>query len=56
MPGRFETVERSRENFKKNGLEITAKNITKTWFIKGEEAKYFDICIDAGKQTLYRDG
>ena len=51
MPGRFETVERSRENLKKNGLEITAKNITKTWFIKGEEAKYFDICIDVGKQT-----
>ena len=51
MPGRFETVERSRENFKKNGLEITAKNIAKTWFIKGEEAKYFDICIDSGKQT-----
>ena len=51
MPGRFETVERSRENLKKNGLEITAKNITKTWFIKGEEAKYFDICVDVGKQT-----
>ena len=51
MPGRFETVDQSRENLKKNGLDITAKNITKTWFIKGEEAKYFDICIDAGKQT-----
>ena len=51
MPGRFETVEQSRENLKKNGLEITAKNIAKTWFIKGEDAKYFDICIDAGKQT-----
>ena len=51
MPGRFETVEQSRENLKKSGLEITAKNIAKTWFIKGEEAKYFDICIDAGKQT-----
>ena len=31
--------------------KITAKNIAKTWFIKGEHAKYFDICIDAGKQT-----
>ena len=51
MPGRFETVDQSRENLKKNGLEITAKNIAKTWFIKGEHAKYFDICIDAGKQT-----
>jgi len=51
MPGRFETVDQSRENIKKSGLEITAKNIAKTWFVKGEEAKYFNICIDAGKQT-----
>jgi len=51
MPGRFETVEQSRENLKKKGLETTAKNIAKTWFVKGEEAKYFDICIDSGKQT-----
>jgi len=39
------------ENLKKKGLEITATNIAKTWFIKGEAAKYFDICIEAGKQT-----
>jgi len=51
MPGRFETVDQSRENLKKNGLEITAINIAKTWFIKGEDAKYFDICVEAGKQT-----
>jgi len=50
MPGRFETIDQSRENLKKNGLEITAKNIAKTWFVKGEEAEYFDICIEAGKQ------
>ena len=50
MPGRFETVDESRENLQKKGLEITAKNIAKTWFIKGENAKYFDICIEAGKQ------
>jgi len=51
MPGRFETVEQSRENLKKKGLEVTANNIAKTWFIKEEDAKYFDICIEAGKQT-----
>ena len=51
MPGRFETVEQSRENLKKKGLETTAKNIAKSWFVKGEKAKYFDICIEAGKQT-----
>ena len=51
MPGRFETVDQSRDNLKKKGLEITAKNIAKTWFIKGENAKYFDICINVGKQA-----
>ena len=51
MPGRFETIDQSRENFKKKGLKITAQNIAKTWFVKGEDAKYFDICIEVGKQT-----
>jgi pimeloyl-ACP methyl ester carboxylesterase len=51
MPGRFETVDQSRDNLKKNGLEIMARNIAKTWFVKGENAKYFDICINAGKQA-----
>ena len=51
MPGRFETVDQSRENFKKKGLIIAAKNIARTWFIKGEKANYFDICIESGKQT-----
>jgi pimeloyl-ACP methyl ester carboxylesterase len=51
MPGRFETVEQSRENLRKNGLQIMARNIAKTWFIKGENAKYFDICIEVGKET-----
>ena len=51
MPGRFETVDQSRENIKKNGLEVTAKNIAQTWFVLGEKAKYFDLCLEAGKQT-----
>ena len=51
MPGRFESVNESRENLKKNGLETMARNIAKTWFVKGENAKYFDICIEVGKQT-----
>ncbi len=28
-----------------------ARNIAKTWFVKGENAKYFDVCIETGKQT-----
>jgi len=51
MPGRFVTVDQSRENINKNGLEVTAKNIAQTWFVLGEKAKYFDLCLEAGKQT-----
>jgi len=51
MPGRFETVDASRENLKKKGLKKMARNIAKTWFVKGEDAKYFDVCIEAGRQT-----
>jgi pimeloyl-ACP methyl ester carboxylesterase len=51
MPGRFETVDESRRNLKKNGLKTMVKNIAKTWFVKGEKAKYFDVCIEAGMQT-----
>ena len=51
MPGRFETVDESRENLKKKGLKTMARNIAKTWFVKEEDAKYFDVCIEAGTQT-----
>ena len=51
MPGRFETVDQSRENLKKKGLEIVSRKIAKTWFTKGEDAKYFKTCVEAGKQT-----
>jgi pimeloyl-ACP methyl ester carboxylesterase len=51
MPGRFETVDQSRENLKKKGLETVARNIAKTWFTKGEDSKYFKTCVEAGQQT-----
>tara|TARA_B100000029_G_scaffold159301_1_gene154966 strand:+ start:3027 stop:3782 length:756 start_codon:yes stop_codon:yes gene_type:complete len=51
MPGRFETVDETRENLKTKGLEIIAKNIAKTWFVEEDKAKYFNVCIEAGKQA-----
>jgi len=51
MPGRFETIEQSRKNLKKNGLSITAQRIAKTWFVKEEKAKYFYLCLEAGRTT-----
>jgi pimeloyl-ACP methyl ester carboxylesterase len=51
IPGRFETIDQSRKKLKINGLENTAYRIAKTWFIKEDKAKYFHLCIEAGKQT-----
>ena len=28
-----------------------ARNIAKTWFVDGEDAKYFEVCIEVGTQT-----
>ena len=51
IPGRFETMDESREKLKKNGLEITAYRIAKTWFVEEDKSKYFYLCEDAGKAT-----
>ena len=51
IPGRFETIDQSREKLKINGLESTAYRIAKTWFIKEDGAKYFYLCEQARKQT-----
>ena len=40
-----------RKKLKKNGLEITAHRIAKTWFIEEDKSKYFYLCNEAGKQT-----
>ena len=53
MPGRFETVEQSSEILKKKGLRFTVEKIAKTWFINGENAKYFKICVDSGMQSSF---
>ena len=51
LPGRFETIDQSREKLKTNGLEVTAHRIARTWFIEKEKSKYFYLCDEAGKQT-----
>jgi pimeloyl-ACP methyl ester carboxylesterase len=51
IPGRFETIDQSREKLKIDGLEATANRIAKTWFIEEDKSKYFYLCDQAGKQT-----
>ena len=51
MPGRFETLDQSRERLKKTGLNITVKRIAKTWFVNSEKAKYYNLCLDSGNSA-----
>ena len=51
MPGRFETIDQSREKLKNEGLEVVANRIAKTWFTEGDKANYFYLCSKAGRQT-----
>ena len=51
IPGRFETIDQSREKLKINGLDVTVHRIAKTWFIEEDKSKYFYLCEEAGKQT-----
>jgi len=51
IPGRFETIDQSRDKLKIDGLKNTAYRIAKTWFIKKDKAKYFYLCEKAGEQT-----
>ena len=51
VPGRFESMDQSREKLKKTVLEKTAYRIAKTWFVKEENSKYFYLCSNAGKET-----
>ena len=51
VPGRFETMDQSKEKLQKEGLKITSHRIAKTWFVREEKAKYFYLCLDAGRAT-----
>ncbi len=49
LPGRFETFERSIERIGEEGLEATAARITATWFVEGEAAALYPLCLEAGR-------
>jgi pimeloyl-ACP methyl ester carboxylesterase len=54
MPERFETIDQSRERLKTEGLSDTAYRIAKTWFVDEDQAKFFDLCLKAGKLTTIK--
>ena len=51
IPGRFETLDASRERLKKEGIIETVKRVPKKWFVDGDKAKYYYLCENAVKET-----
>ena len=49
IPGRFESLDTSRERLKKEGIKETVKRVSKKWFVKEDKAKYFYLCENAAK-------
>ena len=50
IPGRFETIDTTRERLKKDGLKKTISRVPQKWFIEGSKAKYYYFCENAVKK------
>ena len=49
IPGRFESMDTTRERLKKDGLKETVNRVPKKWFVEGNKAKYYYLCENAVK-------
>ena len=50
IPGRFESIDISRERLRKEGIKETVRRVPKKWFVEGDKAKYFYLCENAAKE------
>tara|TARA_Y100000590_G_scaffold7181_1_gene9211 strand:+ start:147 stop:899 length:753 start_codon:yes stop_codon:yes gene_type:complete len=50
IPGRFESIDASRERLRKEGIKETIRRVPKKWFVEEEKAKYFYLCENAAKE------
>tara|TARA_B100000700_G_scaffold24486_1_gene23711 strand:- start:203 stop:955 length:753 start_codon:yes stop_codon:yes gene_type:complete len=51
IPGRFESLDKSIERLKKEGIDETVKRIPPKWFVKGNLAENYYLCENAVKKT-----
>lgn len=51
LPGRFETIQRSRERLHTDGLEPTLQRIAATWLVDGEQSVGYQPCLETGRKT-----
>ena len=51
IPGRFETIDETREKLKKDGTEVSFSRVPKKWFVKGDKDKNYYLCKNAVKDV-----
>ena len=51
IPGRFETIDETREKLKKDGIDISFSRVPKKWFVKGDKDKNYFLCSNAVKNV-----
>ena len=51
IPGRFETIDETREKLKKDGIELSFSRVPKKWFVKGDKDKNYFLCKNAVKDV-----
>ena len=51
IPGRFETIDQTREKLKKEGTDISFSRVPKKWFVKGDKDKNYFLCSNAVKNV-----
>ena len=47
IPGRFETMDETREKLKKEGEKISFSRVPPKWFVKGDKDKNYFLCENA---------
>lgn len=51
MPRRFESFDESARRLNLEGLEATMERIAATWFVEGQAAPYYPLCLESGRGT-----
>ena len=51
IPGRFETMDETREKLKKEGVQLSFSRVPLKWFVKGDKDKNYFLCENAVKNV-----
>ena len=51
IPGRFETIDETREKLKKDGPKVSFSRVPKNWFVKGDKDTNYFLCKNAVKDV-----